>query len=58
MLFICLLKDAIKQSEEYTVAPKTRKGFAILFENNLVLKKRAWCFLLPMATSTVTHPET
>ena len=58
MSFICFSKDTIKQSEEYAVAPKTRKVFAILFENNLVLKKEAWSLSLPMATSTVTHPET
>ena len=58
MSFICFSKDAVKQSEEYAVAPKTRKVFAILFENNLVPKKRAWSFSLPMAASTVTHPET
>ena len=47
MSFICFSKDAVKQSEEYAVAPKTRKVFAILFENNLVLKKGSGLFRSP-----------
>ena len=58
MSFICFSKDTVKQSEDYAVAPKTRIVFAILFENILLLKKRAWSLSLPMAASTVTHPET
>ena len=47
MSFICFSKDAVKQSEEYAVAPKMRKVFAILFENNLVLKKGPGLFRSP-----------
>ena len=58
MSFICFSKDAVKQSEEYAVAPKTRKVFAILFENNLVLKKETWSLSLPMARDVAAAPQT
>ena len=44
MLFICPFKGAFGQYEECVVAPKVRKFFAILFENNLVLRtsQKVW----------------
>ena len=38
VLFICPFKGAVSKYQECAVAPKVLKFFAILFENNLVLR--------------------
>ena len=63
MLIVGRFKVAVSQCQEYVVAPKARKIFAILFQRNLLLRtsqqsliEGAWAFSQPVAALTVTHP--
>ena len=60
-LFLSPFKGGVSQCYECAVAPKARKMFAILFENNFLstsqqsLVNGAWTFSQRVAAPTVTH---
>ena len=64
VLFVSPFEGVVSQRLECAVAPKVRKIFDILFENNLLLRiykytkfgKKARAFSQSVAALTVTHP--